>query len=247
VLSEAGRAFAQRAKRILLEIQDTGRVIDEIVSGGSGHVRIGSVTGPAIDRVLPALRNARLTAPKVTSEVIVAPSDILCEHLASGRIDFAIGRMPQGQGRELFNLVDIAAEPVALVVRKGHPLANRTDPRLRDLLDYDWIMPPPDSLLTRAVLARLSHFGQPAPFQRLSTASFLLTFALLQQSNAIAPLALPVAHIFSRAPDSLYQILEVDLGIKVASYGLMTRVDVVLPPAAAQLALAIQSHTPSVD
>jgi DNA-binding transcriptional LysR family regulator len=85
-------------------------------SGGAGHVRIGSVTGPAIDRVLPVLRNASLTAPQVTFEVIVAPSDMLCEHLLSGRIDFAIGRPHEGPTRTLFDVTQIATEPVVLVV-----------------------------------------------------------------------------------------------------------------------------------
>ncbi len=239
-LTAVGQAFALRAQRIQSELRDAMRDMAEAASGGAGHVRIGSVTGPAIDRVLPVLRNARFTAPQVTFDVIVAPSDILCEHLLSGRIDFAIGRLPEGPGRELFILDEIASEPVSLVVRRGHPLARQQNPNVQDLLAYDWVMPPADSLLTRTVLARLQAHGAQNPPQWLSTASFLLTFALLQQSNAIAPLARAVANSFCHVSDSPYVILAVDLEIDVAPFGLVTRADALLTPTAAKIARDIQ-------
>jgi DNA-binding transcriptional LysR family regulator len=242
-LTSVGQAFALRAQRIQLELRDAARDMAEAASGGVGHVRIGSVTGPAIDRVLPVLRNARLTAPQVTFEVIVGPSDVLCENLLSGRIDFAIGRLPEGPTRDLLTIAQIAPEPVSLVARRGHPLAQHPNPTVADLLHYDWVMPPPESLLTRTVLRRLQAHGVEAPPQRLSTASFLLTFALLQQSNAIAPLALAVANSFSQPPDSPYTRLAVDLGIEVEPFGLVTRAKSILPPTAARIAREIQALT----
>ena len=244
-LTPVGLALASRAQRIQIELRDAARDMAEVVAGASGHVRIGSVTGPAIDRVLPVLRNARLTAPRITVEVIVAPSDILCEHLMSGRIDFAIGRLPDGGTQALYQFAPIAAEPVALVVRRGHPLARLATVTPRQLMDYDWVMPPVESILSRAVLARLRVHGLPIPPQRLSTASFLLTFALLQQSNAIAPLARAVATSFSEYPDSPYVALPIDLGIEVEPFGLLTLADAVLPPVAARLAEEIRHLTPA--
>ena len=240
-LTAVGQALAARAGRIQMELRDAAREMAEVASGAVGHVRIGSVTGRAIDRVLPALRNARLTAPLVTAEVVVAPSDLLCEHLLAGRLDFAIGRLPEGPTRDLFSLTPMATEPVSLVVRKGHPLAHHPNPTPQDLLAYDWVMPPPESLLSRAVHARLRARGMPSPPQRLSTASFLLIFALLQQSNAIAPLARAVVTSFSAHPDAPYVELAIDLGIEVEPFGLVIRAGAILPPVAARLAREIQS------
>jgi DNA-binding transcriptional LysR family regulator len=240
-LTAVGQAFALRSQRIQLELRDAARDMAEAAAGGVGHVRIGSVTGPAIDRVLPVLRNARLTAPQVTFEVIVGPSDVLCQNLLSGKIDFAIGRLPEGPTRDLLTMSLIAPEPVALVARRGHPLTLRPNPTVAELLHYDWVMPPPDSLLTQTVLRRLKAHGAEAPQQRLSTASFLLIFALLQQSNAIAPLALTVANSFSKRPDSPYVQLEVNLGIEVEPFGLVTRAGSILPPTAERIAREIQN------
>lgn len=234
-LTAVGMALALRAQRVQMELRDAAREIAEIAAGGAGHVRIGAVTGPALDRVLPSLRTVRLAQPQVTAEVIVATSDILCQQLLTGRIDFAVGRLPEGPERQLLQIIPIAAEPVSLVVRRGHPLDRGRTIEKMDLLTYDWAMPGPESILCRAVLARLSEHGMPHPPQRLATASFLLTLALLQQSNAIAPLARAVADTFANGPEAAYIQLPIDLGIEVPPFGLMTRRNMVLTPVAQRM------------
>lgn len=235
-LSPMGQALARRAERVLTEIRDAEREVAEIAGGKAGHVRIGSVTGPALDRVLPALRTARVAMPEVTAEVVVAPSDLLCEQVAAGRLDFALGRLsPETEG-QLAITAPIASEPVALMVRRGHALAGRATLSPADLMEFDWVMPSPDALLTRAVQARLRALGLPQPPQRLATSSFLLTLALLQQSNAIAPFALAVGDGFATGPDAPYVILPIDLGIVVEPFGLLTREGALLTPVAQRLA-----------
>lgn len=240
-LTAIGSSLALRAQRVQTELRDAAREIAEMAAGETGHVRIGAVTGPAIDRVLPVLRASRIAAPRVTAEVIVAPSDILCDQLLAGRLDFAIGRLPQDSTAVMFDMTPIATEPVSLVVRRDHPLAQRVGLKPAQLLEYDWVLPPRESILTRAVLARLRAHGLPDPPQRLSTASFLLVFALLQQSNAIAPLARAVAQTFVAGPYPDYVLLDIDLGIEVEAFGLLTRAGAILPPVAARLAAEIQS------
>ncbi|WP_434614070.1 LysR substrate-binding domain-containing protein [Tabrizicola sp. M-4] len=240
-LTPIGEALARRAMRVLMELRDAGREMEELAGGGAGHVRIGSVTGPALDRVLPALRTARLALPQVSAEVVVAPSDLLGQQLLAGRMDFALGRMPPGMEGELTLSAPIGAEPVALMVRRGHRLAHggRIDPI--ELMDFDWVMPGPEALLTRAVMERLTDLGLPQPPQRLATSSFLLTLALIQQSNAIAPLARAVCDRFA-GTGSPYVILPVDMGIVVEPFGLLTRTGAILTPVAARLCSMVMAQ-----
>lgn len=223
VLTEAGQRLADRAVRVMQELQEAAREVAEVAAGGVGRVRIGAVTAPAMDIVLPALRTARLSHPRIESEVVVASSDILCDQLAAGRLDFVFGRVPAGVDASAFDGVVIAPEPVALVVRRGHRLAERPPLRPEELLDYDWVMPGEDSPLARAVMARLAELGLPRPSQRLSTASFLLTLALLQQSNVVAPLAQAVADNFARDASAPFVQVSLDLGITVSPFSLLTR------------------------
>jgi DNA-binding transcriptional LysR family regulator len=233
-LTDAGSRLATRATRILAELTDAGRDLTEAANGTTGHVTLGSVTGPALDRVLPALRAARLALPQVSVEVEVGTSDLLADQLLSARIDFALARIPPDRDPALFDLHPMGLEPVSLVTRAGHALAGKPDLQPQDLLAYDWLLPGPTAILTQTVHARLRALGLPPPPGRLSTSSFLLTLALIQQSNAIAPLATAVALSFAQ-PGSPYAVLPVDLGLTVAPYGLMTRAGSALPPAARRL------------
>lgn len=244
-LTPVGAALARRAQRVQMELSDAAREIAEIAQGGAGHVRVGAVTGPALDRVLPALRGLRQTHPKVTVEVIVAASDILCQHLLSGRIDLALGRLPDTADRDLLQMRPIGTEPVALVVRRGHPLDHHGPIRPADLMAFDWVMPGPGSLLQRSVVAGLRAHGLEPPPQPLATASFLLTFALLQQSDAIAPLARAVAASFAAGPSRLYSELRLALDIEVEAFGLVTRANAALPPVAWGLAQQLLGIDPA--
>lgn len=242
VLTPVGEAMALRARRVHMELRDAARDVQEIDMGLVGHVRIGAVTGPALDRVLPALRTARMVQPKVTYEVIVGTSDVLCQQVLSGRTDFAVARLPQGPERQMLQSQMIASEPVSLMARKDHPLTRMHPIEPAQLMNYDWVMPGPESLLCLTVISRLRALGLPQPTQRFSTASFLLTLALLQQSNAIAPLAHAVCASFSKGPDAPYMILPVDLGIEVEPFGFITRTDTILTPAANRMAQMLTSN-----
>lgn len=241
-LTPEGEALARRARRVQIELAEATREVEEVARGGTGHVRIGAVTAPALELVLPALRAARLSRPGITAEVTVAPSDTLCRQLLSGEMDFVLGRLPEGQDRGLLDMQAIRDEPVALVVRRDHRLRAGGQVAPRDLLDYDWVLPGQDNVLARSVRARLAELGLPDPPQRLFTASFLLTLALVQQTNAVAPLARAVAEAFATGEDSPYGVVPLDLGIVVPAYGLVTRRGTELPPAAGFLSRLILSQ-----
>ncbi len=237
VLTALGRALALRSQRIRLELDDAARDLAEIAGGGVGDVRIGAVSGPALDRVLPALQSERLLHPNVSVEVDVSPSDILCEHLLAGRLDFAVGRLPEGPRAEPLTFLPIATEPVVLIARRGHPLLSRPAPlHAEETLAFDWVMPGPDSLLTRTVIARLQALGLSRPTQRLLTASFLLTIAVLQKSDAIAAVSRASAEQFATGDGAAFDLLPVDLQIEVEPFGLITRERVSLTPASQRLA-----------
>ena len=234
-LTAIGRALALRASRVRMELDDAARDLVEIATGGVGHVRIGAVTGPALDRVLPALNAERQRHPNVTVDVVVGPSDLLCDQLLAGRLDFAVGRLPEGPPSDVLAFALMEEEPVGLIVRHGHPLLRKKRLKPAELMAFDWVMPGPDSLLTRTVLARLQAMGLPRPAQRISTASFLLTLALMQKSDAIAAVSLASARQFASGAAVGFDLLPIDLGIMVEPYGMITRERVTLTPASQRL------------
>ncbi|MCP1169432.1 LysR family transcriptional regulator [Limimaricola litoreus] len=219
-LTPEGRALAQRARRVLNELSDAERELGEISGGLSGDLRVGAVTGAAMERVLPALRSARLEMPGLRVHVEIANSEVLGEALAEGRIDLALARLPRDHPPELFDLRPIGEEPVALVVRRGHRLLAQASPAPEALMEHDWVLPEAGTILHDTVIDQLARRGLRAPMRRVTTSSVLLTLALVQRSNAIAPLARAVASEFATEACTM---LPLDLGLSVAPYGLMTR------------------------
>ena len=235
VLTTQGQALARRAGRVLIELGDAARELAAIGAGTGGHVRIGAITGAALDRVLPALRQARLALPDITAEVEVGPSDLLADLILQGRLDFALCRLPASHNPVDFSFESLGDEQVNLVVRRDHALLALPQLTPQDLMHYDWVLPPIGAILRQAVLGRLADLGLPAPPGRLTTSSYLLTLAMLSQSNAIAPLAQSVAQHFGSDPGAPYAILPLDLGIRMAAYGIVTRAGATLTPASQRI------------
>jgi DNA-binding transcriptional LysR family regulator len=188
-MTPVGEAIANRARRILAELHEATVEVSGLTSGEAGHLHLGAVTAPAIGLILPALRTLRLTHPGITADVTVAPSALLCQELRAGRLDLVLGRASDPRDEDDFDITPLGTEPVSLIVRHGHPLAERADITLSDLMQFDWVMPAATSPLGAAIVQAFRTLGMAPPRQTLTTASFLLTLTVVRQTNAIAPLA----------------------------------------------------------
>jgi DNA-binding transcriptional LysR family regulator len=234
-LTAAGEALARRAERVVLELVDASRDVSEAAEGASGSIRVGAVTGPALSHLLPALRRMRDRFPEVSVEVVVATSDVLCEQVLGGRLDFALGRVPAAL-QSHFETRIIGVEPLGLLVRRGHPLLRRRDIAIGDLLALDWVMSDDETLLARTVNRWLANTGNRPPRRWVSTSSFLFTLALLQESDAVAPLAQPVIRNFTARRGMPFVQVPFEMDVAVEAYGLFRRTGSVLPPASRRLA-----------
>ena len=194
-LTSAGKALAARARAVLIEIAEAGREIGDVASGRLGTVSLGAVTAAAVDLVVPTLQRLQRQHPGLQATVDVATSDVLIEDLRRGRHDFIIGRVPLSVDPAPFDIQPLRPEVVALIARSNHPLAQRVSVSAGDLAPYDWVMQPPGSLLRATLEEALIARGAALPSCRLSTASLLMTLALVTRSNAIAPVSAEVARL----------------------------------------------------
>jgi DNA-binding transcriptional LysR family regulator len=233
-LTAAGTAFANRAKRMLLEVEETERELTEILKGNTGKVNIGTVTGASVEHVLPAIRQARLHLPKVTVNVEVSTSDVLAPALLEGNLDFILARLPKDHDPRLFEARFVGPEPISLIVRRGHPLLRRPEVAMERLMEFDWVLPLEGALLRTTLEATLLARGMSLPRKVLNTSSFLMTIVTVNQTNAIAPIATSVARFFSSQSGmgSAIAELAVDLPLEVEPYALITMAGRELTPAA---------------
>lgn len=229
-LTQTGEALAFRCDRIINEVSDAAREIEEAKRGVSGHVKIGAVTGPSIAYVLPAIKQMRISYPGVSIDVEVAPSHQLTEMLLAGDLDFALCRPPQDNATQFFHETTMLQEPVAFVCRQGHPFATRKRVEIEDLLSQDWVLPPIGAILRTTVERYLRNRSIALPTRVLSTSSFLFTLATIRNTNAIAPIAKSVADEFVQ--QSAIANFDPKMNIAVETYSMLTRKDQILTPSA---------------
>jgi DNA-binding transcriptional LysR family regulator len=227
VLTEAGRLLAQRARATLHDLDVAFDEIALLTSGARGIVRIGTVTGPGIELILPITREMRITFPEIEFNVLIDTSDKLAEALLSHDLDFYIGRLPAKVDSSAVEMRRIGKEPVSLVVRQGHPLLRRDPLKLEDCLTHDWVMQPPGGLMRLTAESYFLERGLRPPAKVLSTSSLLLTLGLVCDTNAIAAIATSVADLYT-SPDRLgsrIRVLPVAEDIYVTPYSLIRRRD----------------------
>ncbi|QDG77180.1 LysR family transcriptional regulator [Labrenzia sp. PHM005] len=235
-LTEIGTFLADRCIRILQEVSDTGLAIDQQKRGVSGHVRIGSVTGPAVEHVIPALNSIRDRYPDISIFVEVGPSTNLAGMLAAGSLDFALSRLPATLASATFDEQPIGREPACIIARSGHPdFENARDAALQALLKQDWLLPPEGAPLRASLEDAFREHGLTPPTGSVTVSSFLFTLIMVQSSNALAPIAKSVADSFAgekEGADGPIKILETDLKVHLNTYSLLTRTGQKLTPAA---------------
>jgi DNA-binding transcriptional LysR family regulator len=233
-LTQYGRALARRARTIFLELRETTREINELKTGSGGSVSLGSVTGPALNLAVPAIRQVSTAYPGIEINIQIENSNVLVRELLAARHDFVIGRIPDDMDPRQFNLIELGEEDVCLIVRTGHPLLDKKIVTSADLPGYDWVFQPSGTLLRRAVEDSFLSAGTPLPATIINTSSTILTVSIVRHTNAVAPVARDVATLIAGSGSQAGEIrvLPTDFDIKIRPYSLITARGRALPPSA---------------
>ena len=235
-LTPHGKALARRSRTILLELREAGREITDLKNGTGGSVHLGSVTAPAVQLVIPVIRQIREQFPRIKINVQVETSNILAKDLLASRHDFIIARIPDDLNPRQFSSREIGIEKACLIVRRDHPLAARDRVSLEELNAFEWVFQPDGSLLNRTVEKLFLSRSVPLPERIVNTSSMLMTMMMVQESNAISPIAFEVAKRFARQHgDGPLAILNLGFDINVQPFSLITVRDRQLSPAAMTL------------
>jgi len=133
MLTPAGHEAAERARRIVAEVEQMKEAARREQDPESGAVRLGifPTLGPyLLPHVVPLVRRR---FPKLELLLVEEKSDVLLARLREGRLDAAILALPVDDGQ--LHSEPLFEEPFVLAVPEAHPLANRDSLRMQDLGD----------------------------------------------------------------------------------------------------------------
>lgn len=226
-----GEIMIRRAGTALAEMDTAHQEVMELLSGLRGQVAIGSVMTPSTSLVPRAVQRFKEQHPWVNVSIQVESSAQLLQQLRAGQLDMMIGRLLSGTDTfSELKFEPLHDEPHALIVRAGHPLAQRRDLQWRDLAEAAWILPSSGSILRDRLSAVFLSQGVDLPANAIETSAIPVITSLLLSSDII--IALPPETMQHHLDAGSLVQLQVDLGLRMDAYGIVTRKQHRLSPGA---------------
>jgi DNA-binding transcriptional LysR family regulator len=139
VLTPAGRMALGPARVALAAAAETARIARSTAAGESGVLRVAFVGGATFRLFPQRLPEFRRLYPAVKLELGEATTVQVLDRVRSGAIEVGIVRHPVAQATDLA-VHELEDDRLAAVLPAGHPLARKTQLRLKDLEGEDFVM-----------------------------------------------------------------------------------------------------------
>ena len=234
-----GEAMIRHARTALSSLNQAHDEVQELKAGRFGQVSVGAITTPGLLLLPDAIARVKQAYPKLRISVQIETSDVLMERMAQGRIDILVARLFAQHDKTALRFEALAEEPVVAMVRPGHPLLEVDRLTLRDLNGWGWIVPPEGSVLRHRFDLMFREESLEAPANLIESAALLFVTKMIAQSDLIGLVAGDVGRYYER--HNLVAVLPIDLPCHMDSFGLITRTDRPLSPAARVMLGAIKA------
>ena len=168
MLTPAGRDVAERARRIVADVEQMREAARRSQDPEAGAVRFGvfPTLGPyLLPHVVPRIR-ARF--PQLELLLVEEKSDVLLSRLHEGRLDAALLALPVHD--EQLQVEFLFEEPFVLAVPEHHPLAQRDSLSIKELADQRLLLLADGHCLREQALdvCQLAGASEKAEFQATS-------------------------------------------------------------------------------
>jgi molybdate transport repressor ModE-like protein len=148
-LTDEGEMVAQRARRVIHEIEDIDADIHSLGDSPSGDARIGAIgtTGRwLMPLLLPEVGERH---PNVHTTVFEGATNNLVLRINTGEIDAAIVHLPLSTTE--FDVTALFAEELVVIAHTKHELAQYESISLAELSDYQLLLAPRGTPLRRII------------------------------------------------------------------------------------------------
>lgn len=233
-----GEAMIRHARMALTSLSQAHDDILALKSGLSGQVDMGVIMTPGVTLVPMAIAKVKEQSPLLRIGVHMDNSNVLLDRLQHGTLDFMVARIMEGEDRANLQFEELAAEPVCVVARIGHPLLHKEDLKLADIAGAGWVLPPQGSILRHRFEMMFRREGLRPPINVIDTTAALAVTSLLQQTDFLHVMPVDVAHYCARF--EMLGILPIEVQCTMDPYGIITKTGQLLSPGAKILIEAIR-------
>ena len=149
-LTAAGAALLPRARRLLDDARQLGRIIDDLAGEVRGRLVMGTSHHVGLHRLPIPLKRYTQDYPDVELDIRFMDSEAACRAVESGDLELAIVTLPPETPARL-DTETIWEDPLAFMVAMDHPLADAGPISLAELARFPAVLPGPTTY-TRGIL-----------------------------------------------------------------------------------------------
>ena len=183
----ATRPAFELARRMRIAMRETEYGVEEIEAARgvyTGRLTIGAIPLAGISLLALALNDLLDAYPHTKIEILDGRYEPMLAELRSGKVDILYGvlRCPS----EIQDVTEVALfrDHYRIAVRRDHPLTRRAGLEIKDLVDYDWILPG-EGNPRRRVIEQLFASSAIRPRVAIETSSIPAHKAILVSSERI--------------------------------------------------------------
>jgi len=234
-----GETMIRHARVALASLNQAHDELAGLKAGRFGQVAVGCITAPGLTLLPDAVAQVKREHPSLQVLVEIDTSPVLMERLIQGKLDVLVARLFAEHDKAQLRYEALVEEPISAIVRPGHPLLGLSGLTLRDLMATGWIVPPAGSVLRHRFDLMFQEEGLAQPINLIETAAPLFMTRMLQSSDMVAIVATEVARYY--ASHGIVALLPVSMDCHMDAFGLITRTDRLLSPAAQVMVRALKA------
>ncbi|HEV3430801.1 MAG TPA: pca operon transcription factor PcaQ [Paraburkholderia sp.] len=188
VPTREGQLFMPHASACVSALRQGVALLAREEGAVAATLDIGVLPTVATALLPPALRGFTVDWPRVSVRLMTGANAELLELLKAGAISFAVGRLADPERMVGLSFEQLYNEPLAVVVRKGHPLVADAD-AARSLApfptQFPLVLPPFGTLIRQAADSLLAAWGAPPLTSFVELLSVSVGRALALENDAV--------------------------------------------------------------
>lgn len=221
--TEHGTCLIRHAREILSRLATARDELRDISEGRITRVSMGVLPATACVLVPRFIARLEAAATDVAVNVREGTMNTLLPALRAGDVDLVVGTLPDRRLPSEFDSEMLYEDPVAVVVRRDHPLTSLSKLEWPMLSDFPLVLPPPTASTRTPIDIFIAEQGVRVPRRHVESISTLTNIGVLQLTDSIGFLSRDLARHFA-AQGSL-QVLPLEIPNLSIRVGLVWMVD----------------------
>jgi LysR family pca operon transcriptional activator len=185
-LTRYGQVLVRHATAIEAEVRTAVIEIERLRHDEGANLRIG-VTPLVLGHFLPsALKALRASQPQVSVHIVEGDRPTLLASLHRRDIDFLVSSIAPDMQQQGLEIQPLFTMELCVIASANHPLAARSNLRLQDLCEFQWVLPRADSSFYQRLEADFQRAGVEFPHSSIELSSPLVNKSIVRTSDLLA-------------------------------------------------------------